>query len=99
VGNKFKCDSKRDAQSKSENDNNYSSNFTNNNDTEPSPVIPIPLPEPLKSDGKEPIIESVWKMFVATYSYCYKHFDQFYNDHHKYITVMFPLFSNQIQRD
>lgn len=61
----------------------------------PAPAL-VPMPKTLKSDGYEPIIESVWKILVSAHSFCYKNFNQFFNDHHKFTTIMFPFFTNEI---
>lgn len=57
----------------------------------------VHIPRALRSDGFDPVIESVWKIFVSVHSYCYKTFDKFYSDHHKYTTIIIPLFGKQLR--
>jgi hypothetical protein len=47
------------------------------------------------SRHNEPIIETVWKIFVHVHSQCYEYFKGTrYNDHHRYTSILMPLFSN-----
>jgi len=57
----------------------------------------LEIPNQFESHGTEPIIESVWKLFIAAHSYCYEDFSDFYNDHHLYTVFIIPVFSNAIQ--
>jgi len=43
----------------------------------------------------EPLIETVWKMFLNTHSYCFEDF-QHSNDHHHFSVLMMQLFSESI---
>ncbi|CAG7829683.1 unnamed protein product [Allacma fusca] len=46
---------------------------------------------------RDPIIETVWKIFFTVTSFCFPYFkDASYNDHHRYISWMSSLFMNGI---
>lgn len=46
--------------------------------------------------NNEPIVETVWKVFVHAHSACFPFFEKYYNDHHRFTTIMLPLFTNEI---
>ncbi|ODM87449.1 hypothetical protein Ocin01_19232 [Orchesella cincta] len=45
---------------------------------------------------QEPIVETVWKLFVHAHSACYANFKNNLNDHHRFTTIMLNLFTNDI---
>ncbi|CAL8147760.1 unnamed protein product [Orchesella dallaii] len=45
---------------------------------------------------QEPIVETVWKIFVHGHSACYSHFRYNLNDHHRFTTIMLNLFTNDV---
>jgi hypothetical protein len=47
---------------------------------------------------REPIIDTVWNIYMHTHSHCFEYFNNSaFNDHHKFSTIMMSLFSNGIQ--
>lgn len=54
------------------------------------------LPFSSASRENEPIVETVWKIFSHAHAACYNHFAEGFNDHHRFTSVLLPLFTNQI---
>ncbi|CAG7836360.1 unnamed protein product, partial [Allacma fusca] len=50
-----------------------------------------------RPDAFEVVVEVVWKVFLMAHSYCFKFFNQYFNDHHTFTTTMIHFFTNQIQ--
>lgn len=44
---------------------------------------------------RDPIVETVWKIFYNVHSYCFPFFNHTL-DHHRFTTWMIPLFQNQM---
>ena len=57
----------------------------------------LTLEEDKRGHGYEPIVETVWKMFLNAHSYCYKYFPESYDDHHIFSEALLFLFTNEIQ--
>ena len=57
----------------------------------------LTMEEDKKGRTYEPMIEIVWKIFLNAHSYCYKHFSEYYNDHHSFSVALLSLFTNEIQ--
>lgn len=45
----------------------------------------------------EVVVEVVWKTFLMAHSYCFRYFNEYYNDHHTFTIAMIPFFTNKIQ--
>ncbi len=56
----------------------------------------LAVPHEQSSRFNEPIVETVWKVFVHAHSACYPFFESNYNDHHRFTQFMMQLFTNEI---
>lgn len=59
-------------------------------------ILQLNLGPDQTSRFNEPIVETVWKIFFHAHSACFKYFEASFNDHHRFTTVMLPLFTNEI---
>ena len=48
---------------------------------------------------RDPMIETMWKIFDAAVAYCYPYFEvSSFNDHHRFVAWILPLFHGEIMR-
>ncbi|CAG7822751.1 unnamed protein product, partial [Allacma fusca] len=58
----------------------------------------IDVPNFMGPQQREPIIDTVWNIYLHAHSYCFQFFNNSaFNDHHKFSSIMMSLFSNGIQ--